>query len=299
MHSANKQSIKSGLKLFIEDILHLKKRQVCLGDSNYFITSNYKNSLFRFLRRNFEHEEKLVVILRKVFRVQSGTFIDVGANIGQTLANVLKLEWDREYIGFEPQIRGCMFIQDLIMENGLKKKIILPIGLSNRTAVEKLKFNAPNDIAASFIDEYRPGGFYKDFSHILTMSGDDALELLGGPDVGIIKIDVEGAELEVMQGFSATLEVHKPYIFFEVLPHYLLMTNAELDSTTRKIREERHESISSFLHSANYELFQIRSADDIRKVDKLIADNRIGYNYVAVPEMKVVNFMSQLNDTLK
>ena len=42
-----------------------------------------------------------------------------------------------------------------------------------------------------------------------------------------IKVDVEGAELEVFEGFLNTIEKTKPFLIFEVLNHFLAVTGQE------------------------------------------------------------------------
>jgi len=55
-----------------------------------------------------------------------------------------------------------------------------------------------------------------------TVSIDDDLETLGiNPrGVGFVKIDVEGAELEVLRGASRLLEIGRPAVFAEVEPRW-------------------------------------------------------------------------------
>ena len=61
----------------------------------------------------------------------------MGANIGQTLNNILLIDAKREYIGFEPQTYAAAIIEIFINENNLKDKKIIPIGLSDRFSVEE------------------------------------------------------------------------------------------------------------------------------------------------------------------
>ena len=65
-----------------------------------------------------------------------------------------------------------------------------------------------------------------------------------------IKIDVEGAELEVLKGMTITLEKYKPLIFIEKHPG-LIPTNISL------------EHIDNFLKQNNYVVFKEIHADDV------------------------------------
>ena len=73
---------------------------------------------------------------KKILQIKSGAVIDVGANIGQTLNNVLLINAKREYIGFEPQSYAAAIIEIFINENNLEDKTIIPIGLSDKFSVE-------------------------------------------------------------------------------------------------------------------------------------------------------------------
>ena len=51
---------------------------------------------------------------KKILQIKSGSVIDVGANIGQTLNNILLIDAKREYIGFEPQSYAVAIIEIFI-----------------------------------------------------------------------------------------------------------------------------------------------------------------------------------------
>lgn len=63
---------------------------------------------------------------------------------------------------------------------------------------------------------FRDDSFYKWSKPILAMPGDD----LSIDDISVIKIDVEGSELEVLQGLIETIDKFSPFILFEVLSLY-------------------------------------------------------------------------------
>ena len=53
-------------------------------------------------------------VLKDVFKVCEGTFLDIGVNLGQTLLHVKTLEPARKYIGFEPNPTCCFYANSLI-----------------------------------------------------------------------------------------------------------------------------------------------------------------------------------------
>jgi hypothetical protein len=69
--------------------------------------------------------------------------------------------------------------------------------------------------------------------------------------VSIIKIDVEGAELEVVKGLADTLMRYRPAIVCEVLPTY---SGAD---GRRAFRQPRIEALLGILRSLDYDVFRL------------------------------------------
>lgn len=53
------------------------------------------------------HEPYLIPVIERLLKAHPGPFLNVGVNVGQTLAKGLSIDCDRKYIGFEPQIACC------------------------------------------------------------------------------------------------------------------------------------------------------------------------------------------------
>ncbi len=83
--------------------------------------TDYRTKVF-FINRlalHEEHEPWMDAAYSAALNSKKGIFIDVGANTGQTLLKVLSFDRDREYLGFEPQLDCCYFIEKFIKENNL------------------------------------------------------------------------------------------------------------------------------------------------------------------------------------
>lgn len=275
------------LRIRAKTVLSTLQGAIRVGDNRLSVRRSYSNPLIKFSHK-MGYEAALHDTLKRCLAHKTGAFIDVGANFGQTFLKLLEIDKDRQYIGFEPQLYGCLIIDDLISTNAYTNKTILPVGLSDRSALVKLGFTRDNDAAASFVDEYRPAGFYSSYKHIVTMSGDDALAGLGSPAVAVIKIDVEGAELEVIRGLRATISANRPFVFFEVLPDFLLKTSKELDAQTKAVRHHRHVDIEAELRAMQYELFKVTSEGLI--VSTVEAAPRAKFDFLAVPAENARNF---------
>jgi FkbM family methyltransferase len=232
------------------------------------------------------------VLFSVIFSLRGGTFVDVGANVGQTLLRVLSLDPDREYFGFEPQLSACLAVDSFINTNHLRRHAVLPIGLSDRTGIVHLGTRRTNDVTASIIAEYRPSGFYRAWKWVVVATGDEVLSLLNVSSVCLIKIDVEGAELEVMLGFERTIHRRRPYIVFEVLPDYLHATQSPLDESIAQIRAIRRNKIYRLLLQNDYQVFRV-DQERLTEIECLAVSGRRLYNCVAVPSEELVGFQEK------
>jgi FkbM family methyltransferase len=168
-----------------------------------------------FIRREFWLLKCLDVFLK----LKPGAVIDVGANVGVYLVNLHTIERNREYYGFEPNPAGIFYLHELIRLNAFPNTYILPFALSDKKEIRTLFARKRGDAGASMHEFIKSD---RDFSvQILTFQGDDILDSLDVDEIAVIKIDVEGAELEVLNGLKSTVEKRRPYIYCEIwpLPH--------------------------------------------------------------------------------
>ena len=264
-------------------------RRLVIGDTRYRVTAFRLNPLAKAAAAR-DYEQSADEILRAVFKLKPGAFIDVGANVGQTLIKVLRIDKDRRYIGFEPQTAGCSFIHQFMRTNRLSNHLILPIGLGREEGLASLGLREENDVTASMVEEYRPEGFYSYYQQIPISRGDTVLERLGVEALALIKIDVEGGELDVLHGLKESLAKFRPFLLFELLPNYLLIPKKELDDKVIAYRDERHKEMGRLLKAWNYAVFQIRPGEGLRLIEELAADRKVLFNCVGVPQEAVPDF---------
>lgn len=274
-------------------------KQIRLGDHTYRTKGFFANELaLQEVRERFE--PWLDAVYQAVLKCREGTFVDVGANVGQTMLRIVALDSTRPYAGFEPQPWGCSLIQSFIEENNLKNHTILPLGLSNRNHLVKLYMKsggykcAGYESMSSTIENFRPGSFYTSSQDICVRRGDEVMAELKIPSIAAIKIDVEGGELEVIEGLPDTLREKMPFIIFEVLNHYLVLTGEKLDDRVIRFREGRIEKMESLLRGQGYQIYNILPGNILKKVRKIqpaMSRDLSNTNYVAVSKQDEGSFL--------
>ncbi len=194
-------------------------------------------------------------VLAQALKLQpKGSFVDVGANSGQTLLKLRALDWQRPYLGFEPNPHSAAYTSRLIEINQLPAARLLPCGLSAQVTLAELKFykEEDGDLNASVIDGLRPNNTIYRTLPVVLMDLPALVNARELQEVGILKIDVEGGELEVLQGFEPLIAKQLPLIVLEILPAY----SAEYTD-----RIERQNAIWAMLGQYNYAWFRIHELD--------------------------------------
>jgi FkbM family methyltransferase len=238
-------------------------------------------------------EEWLDAAFKSVLQCRAGVFVDVGANLGQTMFKILALDPSRQYVGFEPQIGCCLMLQSFLEENHIGNFTILPVGLSNTNQFLKIHGGGTYyGSCASVVEGFRPDSFYDSLRYVCLRKGDEALADLNVSAVCGIKVDVEGAELEVFEGLLHTIERTMPFLIFEVLNHSLAATGTRLSDEIIRFRELRIEKLEKLLRELGYEIFNLLPGNrltNIRKIAPAISKDLSLTNYIAVskPDLEV------------
>jgi FkbM family methyltransferase len=189
--------------------------------------------------RQLLHEEIAIeAVLAAVLR-EDATYVDVGANRGQLLRVALRVAPGARHVAFEP-------IPELAAE---------------------LRRSFPEVDSRQLALSARPGT--AEFCHFRTMDGWSGLrrspevsDERGAPqyiqvqvstldaelaelDPRVIKIDVEGAELQVLEGSRELLARARPFVIFEHVP------------SASALYHSAPAGVWELLHAAGYEIFSI------------------------------------------
>ncbi|WP_421864331.1 FkbM family methyltransferase [Parvibaculum sp.] len=188
---------------------------------------------------------------------RSGAFIDIGTNIGQTLLDFYEAKGPQSrYIGFEPNPSCVEMMNAIISGNRLEDATMVPVGLSGRDGLMKIYVGNtdPTDQGGTFMESLRPAKQLNSF-WVPCFRFDAVLEDLGmgAGDLAFIKIDVEGAELHVLEGMKETLAAGQVPVLCEVLHR-----DPQADEAAYR---ERVTAIAELVRAQDYRIHRIlRSA---------------------------------------
>lgn len=158
-------------------------------------------------------------LIREAIAVQPGAVIlDVGANIGVTAVTAYRAAEARRYIAVEPSPRAFACLQRTGEANYIAGFTPVQCALGAEPGV--IGLHERGYLAGSFTDEDAP--------LLVTRSTVDLLaEDLALDALDLIKIDVEGREMEVLAGATRTLARFRPTIVME-FSCYTLTTVGDL-----------------------------------------------------------------------
>jgi len=242
-------------------------------------------------------EPWMIELLDIVLAIENHGFIDVGVNIGQTLIKLKSVSRKTKYIGFEPNPICIQYLDKLAKSNDLKDVLILPIGISDKTQIGALNFfsSSTTDSSASIIENFRPSQKIYNINHVPLFKFKDITDVVKLDKISVIKIDVEGAELEVLNGLHSLIKDQKPIIFIEILPAYTKQNFS---------RVKRQNKIQHLFGELDYSIFRVVKESDIlldlEEISNIEVHSDINKcEYVIVPKIKKNDFKNSYQSRLK
>jgi FkbM family methyltransferase len=203
---------------------------VAMGDGSTFrlmVDENSHASTLAVCRKGLSAVEPDVVPVFASLAAHSRAILDVGANIGVYTIAAAVLNPKAEVFAFEPIPSAFERLQTNVVLNGLVNVVCVnaavgdsvsdvtlfaPIGRIPTTASQEVSHR----LRHPYQREKEPGPYA---CHVLpSIDLDHFVKLAKVSSVDLVKIDVELAELSVLQGMSRILATGQPHIICELFP---------------------------------------------------------------------------------
>lgn len=168
--------------------------------------------------------------------------IDVGTNVGWTVLNLARLSHTGTVFGFEPDPFNYGQCRDNVKLNSFRNIELFPVGLSDVNAQLTMEVRVPSNRGGNRISTTSQG------HKVDVVRLDDFEPVKKATHIDLIKIDVEGYEMNVLKGAVHLLQKHHPVLFIE------------MDDSNLKDQGYSAKAMIGFLHNAGYR--NITSADD-------------------------------------
>lgn len=134
--------------------------------------------------------------------------IDIGANRGDVVADMVRLCPDGKHIAYEPLPDFQEILRQKFPDVDVRGE-----ALWNEAGSSTFEYVEEEPVFSGLRQQKYPGDWEPVQIEVETIKLDDALDQDYVPD--LIKLDVEGAERQVLEGARGTLERHRPILFFE------------------------------------------------------------------------------------
>jgi FkbM family methyltransferase len=233
-----KRLIKFARKIFCRfrgyAVLRLKDRTLA---PRFHVSTNVEAE--KILEKDNE-EELLEMFLAEIN--PGDTVFDIGANIGlYTLPAALKLRGTGSVYAFEPVPLWFQRLRENIQLNPLSSMsnvFTYNVGLSDKNemcnlVIKEVQGSGMGSITAKYTNQP-----HKDKTAVIPVQlfrGDDFLLEKGIPGPNVVKIDVEGAELAVLQGLEKSLQYPGcRFILIEIHPALMTAPHGEVQKLLEK-----------------------------------------------------------------
>ena len=180
------------------------------------------------------YEPEETRLLEKVLR-PGMTFVDIGANIGYfTLVGARAVGSTGRVIAFEPTPSAFRLLTKNIAANGFAQVAAFPNAVTNRNASATLFLDARSPVHSS-VSEANIGESAGSVT-VETVSLDTFLPSIEIDRVDVVKIDAQGAELQILEGGEQTLAHPSVVVILEFWPPGLLGLGASPEELLRRVQ---------------------------------------------------------------
>lgn len=165
----------------------------------------------------YGYYEKAAVLTWESLITRTDTVIDIGANAGYY--SLVAAPIARQVIAFEPSQKMRQQFEENLRRNGFTNTRIEPYALSDHAGQAELFASAAANTGMTSL--MAPENFAGEKETVPVITFDEWATTQKLEAIHLIKIDVEGAEYNVLSGMKTVLAQHKPVLFIEVIGELL------------------------------------------------------------------------------
>lgn len=223
------------------------------------------------------YEQHSLELIADLLEPRANMIIDVGANIGAVTIPLAKAFPDIEVHAFEPNPLAIERLQRNIVLNKTTNVVLHPVGVGAKPGKEQLHTASCSEIGnSSFLKPAGSAGEDKSIAiDVETLDNCFGVSARGGVNgrVGLIKIDVQGYERQVLNGATALVLRDRPYIVFE--------HQDENFASLEEARDAKHWFLQFFRDNGYTVLYQTRH--DASMMFPVKWDRPLNGNLLAIP----------------
>lgn len=183
----------------------------------------YDSLIGEVIESGEEWDAILTMIVAELLPEDEPVVCEVGANIGASLLQILRVRPRASVVALEPSTRFLPFLERNLEAVGFGHVEVLPLLAGREAGSMELYNNASTaSVVSADYDGHKPRG-----KHSAEMTTLDEI-FRDRSKVDFIKIDTNGFDFEVLRGAEATLKRDRPALYFEVATHLLSEPVADL-----------------------------------------------------------------------
>jgi FkbM family methyltransferase len=205
--------------------------------------------------------------------IPNTTYFDIGANIGLLSVPVLYQEPTCTVVSVEPSPNSAPFLKKTIQNSKYRDRWVLVEKAAGDTVGETIfSISSPDLGAFDGIKYTQRAKIINDITVPMTTL-DHEWEVLGKPKVSVIKVDVEGAEPDVISGALSLIECERPCMVIE-------WNTSNLAGNGYK-----EELIFRIVDNIKYAVFSLPNRVRIRDLTDLTAHMRYTESFLLTPRV--------------
>jgi FkbM family methyltransferase len=205
------QLVHFGRKVGVNRWLKGGELATVMLDGNVTVQLDLSVKGFRYLYYIYDLQHSPEIALIRLFSAPQGSFIDVGANIGYF--SLVAAKYYSHVVAFEPsRATSSQFEHNLKLNPGLAAKITLhKMALGSEAGQSSLFRPMDQPLAASL----RPVREMQSVIETVSVNTLDNM-ITRQDEISFLKLDVEGAEFEVLKGGEQVIQQYRPAVLCEL-----------------------------------------------------------------------------------